>query len=299
MEPKDRIDTFGALALVGFSAIFGINQVVAKVAVDGFQPVFFAGLRSAGSFVLILLWLRWRGMAFRLPQGAWPSGMLLGLFFSAEFLLLFPAIDLTTVTRVSILFYSMPVWAAIGAHFLIPGERMTLVKSAGLVLAFAGLALAIGVRGVQGEEASLAGDLLALGAAIAWAGIAITAKIGRIRTASAEQQLMMQLGISTIVVLVAAQFTGPLIRELAAIHVAGLLFQIVVLTFLGFLGWFWMLKIYPAASVVSFSFLAPVFGVIFGWLLLDEPLGPSILAALALVAAGLILINRPAGGWRR
>ena len=62
----------------------------------------------------------------------------------------------------------------------------------------------------------------------------------------------------------------------------------------GFLLWLWLLSIYPAASVAAFSFLSPVFGVLLGWLLLGERIGPGIAAALTLVVAGLILINRPA-----
>ena len=71
-------------------------------------------------------------------------------------------------------------------------------------------------------------------------------------------------------------------------------FQIVAIASGGFLFWFWLLKIYPASGVASFSFLSPIFGVAFGWLILGETIGLSLWAALGLVCAGLILINRPA-----
>ncbi len=61
----------------------------------------------------------------------------------------------------------------------------------------------------------------------------------------------------------------------------------------GFLFWIWLLSIYPASSVASFSFLSPIFGILLGWLLLGEHAGVSIFAAGALVAAGILLINRP------
>ena len=70
-------------------------------------------------------------------------------------------------------------------------------------------------------------------------------------------------------------------------------FQIVVVASLGFMFWFWLLKRYPAAGVASFGFLAPIFGVAFGWLFLGEVVGPMLLIALVLVCVGLILINRP------
>jgi len=56
--------------------------------------------------------------------------------------------------------------------------------------------------------------------------------------------------------------------------------------------WFWLMTIYPASSVASFSFLSPVFSVLFGWWLLGETVGVQIWLALAMVAAGIILINR-------
>jgi len=62
----------------------------------------------------------------------------------------------------------------------------------------------------------------------------------------------------------------------------------------GFLAWFWVLKIYPASDMASYSFLAPVFGVLFSWLILGEEISWSVIAALALVAAGIYLVNRRA-----
>ena len=91
----------------------------------------------------------------------------------------------------------------------------------------------------------------------------------------------------------AAPFFGEFIRDLQPIHLWGLAFQIVVIVTLGFAFWLWLLSIYPAASVAAFSFLSPVFGVFFGWWLLGETIGLPILAALLLVAGGLVLINRP------
>ena len=53
-----------------------------------------------------------------------------------------------------------------------------------------------------------------------------------------------------------------------------------------------MLKRYPASDTASVSFLAPVFGVLFSWLILGEAISWAVIAALALVAAGIYLVNR-------
>ena len=113
------------------------------------------------------------------------------------------------------------------------------------------------------------------------------------REANPGTQLLWQLGVSAVVLTALAPLFGPLVRDLAPIHLWGLAFQAVVIAFAAFIFWLWLMTIYPASSVAAFSFLGPVFGVFFGWLLLGEELHPSILGALALVAAGLWLINRP------
>lgn len=290
MERKDQIDLFGAAALIAFAFHLAFNQVVVKVTAGGFAPVFAAGLRSTGAILVLMLWMRLRGYPVGIPRNAWLGGTLSGLFFAAEFFFLFIALDIGTVSRVSVIFYSMPVWLTLIAHFLLPGERLSGRKIAGLALAMGGVALALLDR--EAAAANWTSDLFALASAFCWAGIALCVRITPLSEVPPAQQLMFQVAISAPILLFAALFTGPLIRELAPIHVAGLIFQIVAVASLGFLVWFWLMKIYPASSVASFSFLSPVFSVILGWLLLSEEVALSVWIALVLVAGGIWLINR-------
>lgn len=292
MQRKDRIDAFGAVSLVMFSALLGFNQVVIKVVNDGLQPVFFAGLRSLGAVICILLWLRVRGRRLDFAAGTIWAGVLIGFVFSVEFIGLFMALDLTTVTRSSIIFYSMPVWLTLAGHFLLPGERITRQKFLGLVLAFGGVAWAISDRSAGGGQASLAGDLFALLAALGWAGIALCARATPLIRVPPETQLFWQVAVSAPILLALAPLFGPLVRDLQPIHLWGLAFQTVVIVTAAFIFWLWLLTVYPAGGVASFSFLSPIFGVGFGWLVLGEPIGPAILGPLALVATGIVLINR-------
>ncbi|GAA0285852.1 hypothetical protein GCM10008966_03280 [Rhodovulum strictum] len=108
-----------------------------------------------------------------------------------------------------------------------------------------------------------------------------------------EMQLFWQVAVSAPILLALSPLFGPLLRDLAPLHLWGLGFQIVVIVSFGFVAWLWLLARYPAASVASFSFLTPVFGVGLGWALLGEHVGASVLGALVLVACGIVLINRP------
>ncbi|ABV93875.1 puative integral membrane protein [Dinoroseobacter shibae DFL 12 = DSM 16493] len=293
MPPRESIDAFGAVALVGFALLMGLNQVAIKIVGDGLQPVFAAGLRSLGAMICIWLWMRFRGLPLKVAPGTVKAGLAIGALFAIEFLCLFIALDINNVTRVSVLMYSMPVWLTLIGHWVLPGERMSLSKAVGLALAFAGVIVAFASRGSDLVTGSFWGDLLALGAAISWAGIGLLAKASALKTVRPEMQLMWQVAVSAAVLLALAPFFGPLVRDLAPIHVGSLLFQIVVIVSAGYIFWLWLLSIYPAGGVSSFAFLMPLSGFGFGWLLLDEPLSASLWLSLGLLLVGLVLINRP------
>ncbi len=290
MERKTSMDMSGATALVAFALLLGFNQVVIKVSGGGFGPVFLAALRSAGAVVILLVWMRLKGVPVVMPKGVSRWGVLSGFLFAFEFICLFTALDLTSVSRASVIFYSMPVWLALAAHLLLPGERMSGPRVIGLVLSMCGVMWALADR--DGADVSWLGDFAALGAALGWAGIALLLRATPLITVKPEVQLLWQVAISAPILFLLAPFMGDLVRDLQPVHLAGLAFQIVCVSSLGYLFWFWLLTIYPAASVASFSFLSPVFSVLLGWLLLNEQVEISIIGALVLVAAGIYLINR-------
>ena len=72
----------------------------------------------------------------------------------------------------------------------------------------------------------------------------------------------------------------------------GLSFQIIAIAGFAFAFWFWLIKVYKASSVASFSFLSPVFSVVFGWIVLGEALNATVILSLGLVTIGLVLVNR-------
>lgn len=284
------MDLFGAVALIAFALHLGFNQVVVAVTNGGFQPVFQAGLRSAGAVLVLALWMQFRGVSFHVPRRAMLGGIASGLLFAFEFMGLFTALDVTTVSRASVIFYTMPVWLALIAHFYFPGETLTRMKALGLFMALAGVAIALADR--NSGAASWTGDLLALTSSLCWAGIIVCVRITPLSEVPPAQQLMFQVMISAPILLILSPLFGPLLREVEPIHIAGLVFQIIAVASLGFLVWFWLMSIYPASSVASFSFLSPVFSVLMGWLVLSEQVAASVWIALALVASGIYLINR-------
>ena len=293
MPPKDRIDALAATTLVVMNVLLGFNQAFVKLVNDGLAPVFQSGLRSACAFVPVLAWALLIRKRLSVTDGSLGLGVVNGLLFSGEFCLLFLALDYTTVARVSLFFYSMPVWVALGAHFLVAGERLTVPRLAGLAVAVGGMALALSGGDGADSEASWVGDLLALGGALFWAAITLLTRTTRLARCSPEMNLLYQLAVSALVLMAIAPLFGEMVREVTPAVVAIFSFQVVVIVAIGFVVWFWILTNYPVSNMASFSLLAPVFGVFSGWLIFDDPLTPGFVVALLLVGSGIFLINRP------
>ena len=94
------------------------------------------------------------------------------------------------------------------------------------------------------------------------------------------------------VAVIVLPFSGPAIRDANAVATWAILFQAVYIVAVTYVLWFWLVRHYPASGLASFTFLTPAFGVLFAGLILGEPLGMTIFVALALIAGGLILVNR-------
>ncbi len=295
LERKAHIDTLAATTLIVMNVMLGLNQALVKVVNAGFGPVFQSGLRSACAFLPVLVYALIMRKRLSVSDGSLPLGLLNGLLFSAEFCLLFLALDYTSVARASLFFYIMPVWVALGAHFLVPGERLTLARATGLAVAIAGVALALGRGSESVGETAWIGDLLALSAALFWAGIALLTRTTRLTRCSAEMNLLYQLAVSAIVLTAIAPLFGDMVREVTPIILGIFAFQVIAIVAIGFVVWFWILSIYPVSNMASFSLLAPVFGVFFGWLIFDDEITPTFVAALLLVGSGIVLINRKSG----
>ncbi|MEM1198577.1 MAG: DMT family transporter [Pseudomonadota bacterium] len=294
MERRSRIDAIGATLLVSSALLLGLNQVLIKMVNAGLQPVFQVGLRSACAIIPVVGFALIARRKLSVTDGSFWPGVICGLLFAAEFILLFQALEFTTVARASIMFYTMPFWLAVAAHYLIPGERLSRYKVFGLLLAICGIVLAFYDPSESAGEKALLGDLMCLAGAFLWGGIPLMVRTTRLAKSTPEMQLVYMVGVSAIVVLPMSPLFGDLIRDLTPTLIAIFAVQVLFVVSTAFLTWFWLLKIYPAAKVASYSFLSPLFGVFFGWLILGEHITIWILLALAMVSVGIVFVNKGA-----
>ena len=277
---------------MSFALLMGLNQVMVKVVNSGIAPVFQVALRSLCAFFPILVFALLMRRRLSLTDGSFWPGIVSGLFFALEFVLMFSALEYTTVTRAALFFYCMPFWVALGAHFLIPGEQLSFWRVVGLLLAVAGVALALYRSDTPSGDKAFIGDMMCLMGSAFWAGIALLARTTKLSRSTPEMQLLYQLAVSAVVLMLVVPLFGDPIRELTPFIVSLFAIQVLLVVCVGFLTWFWVLSIYPASDMASFTFLTPLFGMMMGWLLLDEAVTWNLLLALVLVALGIVLVNR-------
>ena len=287
-----NLDTFGIAGLCFFSLISGYNQVVMKVVNDGLQPVFCAGLRSLFAAFLILIWLFLTKKRISVEKSLLPAIIFYGLIFGTEFMFLYIALDLTSVIRVTIMFYTMPIWLALMNHFLLENDRLSIGKTAGLFTAIVGVIISVSSSTTAGGfKASLIGDVFALIGSIGWAYFAFYSKNSRVNTQSPDTLMFYAFLVSAPMLIILSLFYGDFIRDLNIIHYAGFSFQVLFAS-IGFIFWVWLFKRYSATTVASFSFLTPIMGIFFGWLLLSEQLSNALFIAGMLVTGGIYLVTR-------
>lgn len=275
-------------------ASWGLYQASVKIANAGISPVMQTGLRCIGATALLLLWCRLRGIPLWRRDGTLWWGLAAGLMFAGEFVLIYWGFSLTSVGRGVLCLYAAPFVVAIGAHFF-AGERLTWLKVGGLLAAFGGLVVVFGDGLGHVTRAGLAGDAMLLAAAVIWGATTVMIKASPLAGIRAEKILFYQLGVSAAVQAPLSLLLGePGVFDPTPIVLLAFAYQTVLIAFVSYLAWFWMITTYPAGQLSAFTFLAPVFAMAFGWLLLDEPVTPQLLFAGALIAAGIYAVNRPA-----
>jgi drug/metabolite transporter (DMT)-like permease len=288
-KPLDAL-AFGTMLLL--TALWGLQQVAIKVAAPDVSLVAQAAIRSIVAAALVLPWAAARGISLFGRDGTLAPGFIAGLLFAGEFVFIYSGLEYTGASRMIVFVYLAPPFTALGLHFFVRGERLVPGQWAGVLLAFAGLALAFSEGFAAGGGGTFLGDLFGVIAALLWAATTVLIRATRLARTTATKTLFYQLAVSAAVLPAASLLLGEEgVVALTPLAAASLFYQGAVVAFASYLAWFWLLTRYYAARLAVLSFLAPMFGVLFGVLLLDEPLTPLFALAAALIGAGIALVN--------
>jgi drug/metabolite transporter (DMT)-like permease len=273
---------------------WGFNNVAIKLAIHDIPPLIQSSARSLIAALLVGAWAQARGIPLFKRDGTLRAGILAGVLFALEFLLIYRGLVWTTATRGVLFLYLAPFFVVIGSRWLVPGDHFHLSQWLGLLLSFVGIVIAFGLPTPAADSRQVLGDLMLVGGAAAWAATTLTIKASALNRISAEKTLLYQLVVSAPLLGVGAIVFGERIAATpSAVAIGAFAYQTIYVVSITFTIWFVLVVRYSAARLSVFTFLAPLFGVAAGHLVLGEPLTPAFAVAVALVAAGLLLVNRP------
>lgn len=286
--PLDSV-AFATMVLCCF--IWGFTQVTIKLAAADVSPVMQSGLRSMLATVLLFGWTRLRGIPLFDRDGTLKAGLIAGVLFAGEFLFIYAGLAHTGASRMVVFIYTAPCLTALGLHWFVPGERLHRAQWIGIMLAFCGILVAFG-DGFASSPASLLGDAFGVIGGVLWAATTVWIRATGLTRTSPAKVLFYQLAMCSVTMPIASWLMGEAgVIAWTPIAVASLMYQGAIVAFATYLTWFWLLSRYLGGRLAVFGFLTPLFGVITGVVVLSEPLRPAFLGALAMVGAGIWLVN--------
>jgi drug/metabolite transporter (DMT)-like permease len=290
---KPYLDLKAITILLFLCFLWGGNMAAIKFTIRGVEPIFAAGLRSLIASGLMLLWMGYQKESLFPKSFNKIHAVVIGFLFGIEFCFIYLAMRFTLAGRAYVFLYTAPFWVALGAHFLLTGDRLTWKRLGGLSLAFLGLIFVFSEGLFHFSSQVLFGDFLMILAALGWAATTVYIKRYFTQDCTPFQTLLYQLLFSVpILFLLSFILESHPVRYVDLTVFLALFYQTVIVAFLSYWVWFFLIHVYPVTALSAFSFFTPIFGVFISSLLLREPLSLWLLIALALVSIGIYWVNK-------
>src|SRR3954468_16981929 len=143
MPALKAIDARGAALALLLSVLWGGNPVAIKIGLEDAPPIRLAWMRFLVGGIVIIAW-GWttgRLRAFRMEPGEWRPLLVLGLLFTAQIGSMNVGTAPTTAAHSALLLNLYAVHTVVLAHFMIPGDRLTVRRGAGVLVAYGGIVL--------------------------------------------------------------------------------------------------------------------------------------------------------------
>lgn len=277
MRPADILN----MLLLG--AIWGGAFPLLRVATPAFGPVALIGLRVALAAALLLPLLQGR-RALLDRAGAY---LVLGLINTAIPFTLFSFATLSiNAGLASLLNATTPMFGALIA-FAWLGERLSALRVVGIVIGFIGIGLIVATQSGAGAAGAPLGIAAGLVASILY-GLAASYARHRFMDRPALEVAAGSVCGATIVMLPVTLWAWPAAMPAASAWVSALGLGAVCTAF-AYVLYFRLLASVGSARAVTVTFLIPVFGILWGALLLHEPITTSLLTGCAVVLFGTSL----------
>ena len=288
-------DSLDWLLLMTLVAMWGSSFFFIEIAIRSVTPLSLVAFRITLGAVLLFGAMR----ALRLPtprDGAtWRFFFVLALIgYCLPFFLITWGQQSVDSGLAGILVGFMPLATLLLAHRFVAGEHVTPAKMAGFALGFAGLVVLLGpeaLEHIRGTGNALLGQLACLGGALCYAGNSIVTK--RMPTTHALVAAAWTTTIAAVLMLaVAFAFDRPWELRPDPAAVASGIWLGIGPTAIATLVYFRLIARAGPSFMSLVNYLSPVVALSTGALLLDEPLRPGVLVALALILTGIAMATR-------
>jgi drug/metabolite transporter (DMT)-like permease len=291
-DARPRIAPAGLMFLAITSIGWGFNWPVTKFLIGELPPLTLRGVTGVLGAVLLAALALVRGDSLKVARAIWPRLITAAILNVAGWMVLMGlALLWLPASEAALIAYTMPVWASLIAWPVL-GERPTLLRTLGLVMAFAGLASIMGGNGFAASAEKLPGIIMALGGAIGFAVGTVFSKKYPIHlppiTAAAWQIGIGCLPISIIGLWIETSH----LDQVTPIGWALLVYSTVVQFCIAYVSWFAALARLPASVAAIGTMAVPVIGVVTSAIALHEPLGAGQIAGLIFTLAAVLLATR-------
>lgn len=292
-ELEARPLTGGALVVaILLSALWGTNPTALKVVLRGFPPIGSAGVRFAIAALGVALWCRaTRVRLWPLPGEEVALGVN-ALFFILQIATFTLGVHWGTAGHSIVLLHTYPLFVVALAHFLIPGDRTTPGKLAGLAMAFGGIVALFAGDWGRWQGTQLQGDVVQVVSAWLLAGQIVWIKHAVARVDSSRLVFWQMATSAAVFIVYSLAAEGLAGTRGGAWPVAAVLYQGLIIGTLCFTVWTWLIRRHAASRVAIFGFVGPLVGVGLSAVVLGEGVTPQLLLASALVAGGIVFASR-------
>jgi drug/metabolite transporter (DMT)-like permease len=292
MESKDYLNLKAILAILILTLLWGFNYSAIKFSNEGISPVFASAIRSLIASICGAIYCLRKGEKLFHTDIRLFHGIVVGLLFGVEFACIYFGMLYTDSARSVVFVYLSPFVVAVGAHFFLKGDRLTPLKTLGLMTAFVGILFVFYGKPKTAKPNMLIGDLLEITAGILWGATTLYIKRFMAGKVQPIHTFLYQLFFSIPILFGVSLILEPnWIYRIDPLILTSIFYQSVIVAFISYLIWFKLIHQYSVSRLSAFTFFTPIFGVLSGILFLGEEFTFSLMVGLPMVSVGIFVVN--------
>lgn len=279
--------------LLLLSTLWGASYTFIKIGVQTIPPVTFIALRTLIAAVLLILVLRWSGVALPKDASTWRRFFVQACLNSViPFTLIAWAQQTTDATLATILNSMSPIFTFLLTAVVTRDEVVTGRRLIGVVAGFTGICLIVGVQALDGLGRELWAQLAIVAATVCYAGAAVFGKGFKGLDPIVPAAGSMICGASLLVP-VSLVFDRPWVVTPSMESLLALLALSVFSTALAFVIYFRLVQTLGSVGTTAQAYIRVPIGVAIGLFFLGERLSVTGIAGLVCVIVGVAAMTIP------